>query len=395
MSSKTQKIPGTLRNTIWGTYMGTANKTGKCFCCNIEDISTANFECGHIVSIKNGGELSIANLRPICSLCNKSMGARNMEGFMTEFGYKRCAAWDGLAVKAGNDETTKLKTKLKNKEKTSLDKLNFKELRYIATRLSINETLKGNIIDALLEKDFDYADWYTKVLTDTYSTAQLKTIFKHYKLKDKGVSSKNDIIKVLVRENKTVVDIIDTVIEIETKNCKYVVECNGDNTLTCVHCKKCPDGIIIQCNNCNNRHVYFTDTNLTMSEGVKIEYCKDYVRINGAPCSKCNTTTLSDIWNNPFHTFDNKNDKIKCKPDVASAPEPILIAKEVAYDTLPVAPILMPTPAGHTTPTPTIESCLNELKQDINEIKTLLFMIAKNQHMTNKHPSSVDDLLSL
>ena len=47
-----------------------------CFCCNVEPITFANFECGHVQSGVNGGDDKIQNLRPICSLCNKSMGKK-------------------------------------------------------------------------------------------------------------------------------------------------------------------------------------------------------------------------------------------------------------------------------------------------------------------------------
>ena len=42
------------------------------------------FEVGHVVSVHNNGDLSIENLRPICSLCNKSMSTRNMLEFIKE-----------------------------------------------------------------------------------------------------------------------------------------------------------------------------------------------------------------------------------------------------------------------------------------------------------------------
>jgi 5-methylcytosine-specific restriction endonuclease McrA len=42
-----------------------------------------NFVVGHIVSIKNGGETSLENLLPICTLCNSSMGTMNMDDFIS------------------------------------------------------------------------------------------------------------------------------------------------------------------------------------------------------------------------------------------------------------------------------------------------------------------------
>ena len=42
------------------------------------------FEVGHVISVHDNGDLTIENLRPICSLCNKSMGVQNMVEFIRE-----------------------------------------------------------------------------------------------------------------------------------------------------------------------------------------------------------------------------------------------------------------------------------------------------------------------
>lgn len=83
-----EKIPGTLRNAVWCKYVGPDKKTGKCFCCSTEMISTSNFQCGHIISEKEGGEVKIDNLRPICGQCNTSIGTKNMYEFMKQYGFK-------------------------------------------------------------------------------------------------------------------------------------------------------------------------------------------------------------------------------------------------------------------------------------------------------------------
>jgi 5-methylcytosine-specific restriction endonuclease McrA len=75
-----KKLPHALRAAVWSTYMGRAG-SGKCTFCKTEEISPFNFECGHIISRKEGGEDAIENLRPICGSCNKSMGTKNMEAF--------------------------------------------------------------------------------------------------------------------------------------------------------------------------------------------------------------------------------------------------------------------------------------------------------------------------
>lgn len=82
---KKAKIPATVRNIVWTNHIGSV-KTGKCWCCKVEDISTANFDCGHVISEKNGGQVVIENLRPICGHCNKSIGSMNMEDFKKKYG---------------------------------------------------------------------------------------------------------------------------------------------------------------------------------------------------------------------------------------------------------------------------------------------------------------------
>ena len=90
-----QKLPATVRRIVWNTYIGSEVPSGKCFCCNFETITVSNFECGHIVSHKDGGDATIQNLRPICSFCNRSIGKRNMEEFMRQYGIAKRDDWDG------------------------------------------------------------------------------------------------------------------------------------------------------------------------------------------------------------------------------------------------------------------------------------------------------------
>lgn len=80
------KIPSSVRNTIWLKYIG-ESMIGLCTCCKQTQISNNCFECGHVISEKNGGTVTIDNLRPICSACNKSMGTLDMDEFMKKYGY--------------------------------------------------------------------------------------------------------------------------------------------------------------------------------------------------------------------------------------------------------------------------------------------------------------------
>ena len=79
-----KKIPNALRLAVWNDF---AKDSELCFCCKREKISIANFECGHVVAVKNGGLDNIQNLRPICSQCNRSMGTKNMLEFMSSCGF--------------------------------------------------------------------------------------------------------------------------------------------------------------------------------------------------------------------------------------------------------------------------------------------------------------------
>ena len=51
-----------------------------------------DFECGHVKAKTNGGKNSVENLRPICGICNKSMGTNHMYDFMVQnsFDTKLC-----------------------------------------------------------------------------------------------------------------------------------------------------------------------------------------------------------------------------------------------------------------------------------------------------------------
>jgi len=83
---KKEKIPATIRYAIWNKYFNNVSN-GLCTCCNTIPIYLANFDCGHIVSEKNGGKITLDNLKPICRTCNTSMGITNMNDFMNKYGF--------------------------------------------------------------------------------------------------------------------------------------------------------------------------------------------------------------------------------------------------------------------------------------------------------------------
>jgi 5-methylcytosine-specific restriction endonuclease McrA len=74
-------ISHALKVKCWDTYIGVEIGKSKCLCCNHNYIMQHTFHCGHVIAESKGGTHDISNLRPICSVCNHSMGTNNMDEF--------------------------------------------------------------------------------------------------------------------------------------------------------------------------------------------------------------------------------------------------------------------------------------------------------------------------
>ena len=85
-----KKIPSSLRTAVWTHYNG-KKYTTECFTGCGTTISAHNFECGHVIAVTKNGPNTLANLRPICSNCNKSMGTNNMDEFIEQYGFKKAS----------------------------------------------------------------------------------------------------------------------------------------------------------------------------------------------------------------------------------------------------------------------------------------------------------------
>ncbi len=96
--AKSKKIPATVRNKVWDKYIGIEQGQSTCVCCNSEPITKGNFHCGHVKADSKGGKKTVTNLRPICGLCNSSIGTQNMVDFMKEHGFET----DRVIVKRGS-----------------------------------------------------------------------------------------------------------------------------------------------------------------------------------------------------------------------------------------------------------------------------------------------------
>jgi len=82
---KKKQIPQSVRIAVWDTYIGRAVGETNCTVCNTAKISQFNFHCGHIIAERNGGDISIENLRPICKSCNSSMRTTNLEEYKQQY----------------------------------------------------------------------------------------------------------------------------------------------------------------------------------------------------------------------------------------------------------------------------------------------------------------------
>ena len=73
---KKENIPKSLKKEIWLSNFGKVY-SHKCYitwCSN--DINVFDFHAGHDTPESKGGSLELKNLKPICSVCNTSMGAK-------------------------------------------------------------------------------------------------------------------------------------------------------------------------------------------------------------------------------------------------------------------------------------------------------------------------------
>uniref|UniRef100_A0A6C0LLI4 HNH domain-containing protein n=1 Tax=viral metagenome TaxID=1070528 RepID=A0A6C0LLI4_9ZZZZ len=94
-----KSIPKPLKQQVWDKYIGKKKGVAKCTCCNHNEIRQDSFHAGHIVSVKNGGDTTLDNLKPICQTCNSSMKTKNMDDFIDN------------TFKGSKESTSTIKTK--------------------------------------------------------------------------------------------------------------------------------------------------------------------------------------------------------------------------------------------------------------------------------------------
>ncbi len=83
---KKRKISKTLKDLLWTQWVGETKATAPCYCCQERGSHTIymrSFEAAHILSVANGGDDSLENMRPSCGRCNRGTATKSMDEFQT------------------------------------------------------------------------------------------------------------------------------------------------------------------------------------------------------------------------------------------------------------------------------------------------------------------------
>jgi hypothetical protein len=220
-----EKIPSALRNTLWSTYFDNI-LNGICQCCKIENISKNNFDCGHIISEKNGGTVTLKNLRPICRSCNSSMGIQNMDDFITNCGFDKGDSKDKIVVKEDveNKKVIKKVVKEDSDNESVVKKIkNKKVIKKVVKEESDNESVVKEIKNKKVIKKVvkEESDNESVVKEESDNESIVKEI-KNKKVIKKVVEEESDNESVVKKiKNKKV---IKKVVEEESDNESVVKE---------------------------------------------------------------------------------------------------------------------------------------------------------------------------
>lgn len=79
-----RKISKTLKDLLWTQWIGETKATAPCYCClerGSHTIYMRSFEAAHIISVANGGEDTLENMRPSCGRCNRGTATKSMDEF--------------------------------------------------------------------------------------------------------------------------------------------------------------------------------------------------------------------------------------------------------------------------------------------------------------------------
>jgi len=108
--TKRRKFPKSVKDAVWGKYIGMNKAEGKCYVCK-RTIHIRDFDVGHNKAVAKGGSDNITNLRPICRSCNLSMGTMSIEAYKQKY-----------FSKTKKKKTTKKKRPKPRRPKTPLER---------------------------------------------------------------------------------------------------------------------------------------------------------------------------------------------------------------------------------------------------------------------------------
>ena len=79
VKSKRKYIRKVLQEQIWDKWIGKDKGIDICPICETNEIRQLHYIAGHIISVANGGEDTVDNIKPICNKCNLYMETMNMD----------------------------------------------------------------------------------------------------------------------------------------------------------------------------------------------------------------------------------------------------------------------------------------------------------------------------
>jgi hypothetical protein len=195
----TRKPSRALQGSVWNKYIKDTN-TAECYVGCGRRITPFDFECGHDIANALGGDLSVTNLRPVCSLCNKSMQKKTFSEFRKENKY--VCPYDNkgnLMVKNKSDDKDKIIKKFNKIVNTDdyvsvlhritsleeLDSIIIRVEKLIKNKIMCDFILPIKYDERIFDKSHDIIDGWNNLLFE------MCYYFEHYETECMGLN-KND-----------------------------------------------------------------------------------------------------------------------------------------------------------------------------------------------------------
>lgn len=224
----------------------------------------AIFECGHVTSIKQNGKNTVKNLRPICGLCNKSMGITNMHIFMKKYGIEI----NNKLMDIGSVEQTAEQT---------VDQINDQDNDQVVSQITESKKLSDMNMREL-----------------RFLCALLRTKF--------GITEKFTTKEKIINRLEAIPNIYDSIYPINTKN-KHLVRCTGKFYCTNYKCCQKTYECCFECKKKRSTysreiyHVYYDDI-----ETDDIDYRSSFALFKDSvtECKICNELCELELYTNVF-----------------------------------------------------------------------------------------------